>query len=49
VCEPTLVVKSGKGAPTTATAAEAVAEQRGDANTNGTVSATTNARKKKQI
>jgi len=28
VCEPTLVVKSGRRAPATAAAAEAVAEQR---------------------
>jgi len=28
VCEPTLVVKTGRAAPTTAAVAEAVAEQR---------------------
>jgi len=40
VCEPTLVVKSGRGAPTTMTTAEAVAEKRSsneDENVNGTV------------
>jgi len=47
VREPKLVVKSGRGARATATAAEAVAEQRRRA--NGIVPSTTNARKRKSL